>query len=69
MFEGNAASPELLAAANLAAARRLFVTVPDAFEAGQVVEQARRRIRHWRFSRAPIPMPPSSICRDWAPRW
>ena len=41
VFEGNAASPELLAAANLAAARRLFVTVPDAFEAGQVVEQAR----------------------------
>ena len=41
VFEGNAASPELLAAANLAVARRLFVTVPDAFEAGQVVEQAR----------------------------
>jgi len=32
---------ELLAAANLAGARRLFVTVPDPFEAGQVVEQAR----------------------------
>ncbi len=41
VFEGNAAAPEVLAAANLAAARRLFVTVPDAFEAGQVVEQAR----------------------------
>jgi CPA2 family monovalent cation:H+ antiporter-2 len=41
VLEGNAASGELLAAANLAGARRLFVTVPDAFEAGQVVEQAR----------------------------
>jgi CPA2 family monovalent cation:H+ antiporter-2 len=41
VFEGNAASAELLAAANLAGARRLFVTVPDPFEAGQVVEQAR----------------------------
>jgi CPA2 family monovalent cation:H+ antiporter-2 len=30
-----------LAAANLKGARRLFVTVPEAFEAGQVVEQAR----------------------------
>ncbi|WP_245215970.1 cation:proton antiporter domain-containing protein [Pararoseomonas baculiformis] len=38
---GNAADPEVLAAANLSAARRLFVTVPEAFEAGQVVEQAR----------------------------
>jgi monovalent cation:H+ antiporter-2, CPA2 family len=40
-FEGNAADPEILAAANLAGARRLFVTVPEAFEAGQIVEQAR----------------------------
>jgi monovalent cation:H+ antiporter-2, CPA2 family len=31
----------ILAAANLPAARRLFVTIPEAFEAGQVVEQAR----------------------------
>ncbi|HEY8612510.1 MAG TPA: cation:proton antiporter, partial [Roseomonas sp.] len=38
---GNAADPDVLAAANLPAARRLFVTVPEAFEAGQVVEQAR----------------------------
>jgi CPA2 family monovalent cation:H+ antiporter-2 len=38
---GNAASPELLRAANLAAAARLFVAVPNAFESGQVVEQAR----------------------------
>ncbi len=38
---GNAADPEMLRLANLAAARRLFVTIPDAFEAGQVVEQAR----------------------------
>jgi CPA2 family monovalent cation:H+ antiporter-2 len=38
---GNAASPELLRAANVPAARLLFVAVPNAFEAGQVVEQAR----------------------------
>ncbi len=38
---GNAADPKLLAAANIAAARRLFVTIPEPFEAGQVVQQAR----------------------------
>ena len=38
---GNAADPEVLAAANLPAAHRLFVTVPETFEAGQVVQQAR----------------------------
>ncbi|HEY4165534.1 MAG TPA: YbaL family putative K(+) efflux transporter [Reyranella sp.] len=41
VFDGNAADPEILAQANLASARRLFVTIPEAFEAGQVVEQAR----------------------------
>ncbi len=39
---GNAAVPTLLEAANLAGARLLFVAVPIAFEAGQVIEQARR---------------------------
>jgi CPA2 family monovalent cation:H+ antiporter-2 len=38
---GNAADPEVLRLANLAAARQLFVTIPDPFEAGQVVGQAR----------------------------
>jgi len=38
---GNAADPAVLRAANLTAARRLVVAVPEAFEAGQVVEQAR----------------------------
>jgi CPA2 family monovalent cation:H+ antiporter-2 len=41
VLAGNAASTGLLAAANIAGARRLFVTVPEAFEAGQVVQQAR----------------------------
>ncbi|MFT8245779.1 YbaL family putative K(+) efflux transporter [Roseomonas sp. BN140053] len=41
VLQGNAADPRVLAAANLPAAHRLFVTVPEAFEAGQVVEQAR----------------------------
>jgi CPA2 family monovalent cation:H+ antiporter-2 len=38
---GNAAGADTLAAANLAAAKRLVVTIPEAFEAVQVVEQAR----------------------------
>ena len=38
---GNAAAPDILAEANLAGARRLYVTAPEAFEAGQIVEQAR----------------------------
>lgn len=41
-IDGNAADPEVLAAANLAEARCLFVAIPDGFEAGQIVEQARR---------------------------
>jgi CPA2 family monovalent cation:H+ antiporter-2 len=39
---GNAADPRVLKAANLAAARWLFIAIPDGFEAGQVSEQARR---------------------------
>ncbi len=38
---GNAAEPALIAAINLAGARRLYVTIPEAFEAGQVIQQAR----------------------------
>jgi len=38
---GNAAQPAILSAANPAAARALVVAITDAFEAGQVVEQAR----------------------------
>jgi CPA2 family monovalent cation:H+ antiporter-2 len=38
---GNAADPEVIAAANLSAARCLLVAIPDAFEGGQVVQQAR----------------------------
>src|SRR5262249_12072707 len=38
---GNAADPELIAAANLGEARCLLVAIPDAFEGGQVVQQAR----------------------------
>ena len=41
VFNGNAADPDILGAANLAGARRLFVTIPEPFEAGQVVQQAR----------------------------
>jgi CPA2 family monovalent cation:H+ antiporter-2 len=38
---GNAADPDLIQAANLAGARCLIVAIPDAFEGGQVVAQAR----------------------------
>jgi CPA2 family monovalent cation:H+ antiporter-2 len=41
-ISGNAADPEVLAAANPAVARCLFVAVPDAFEAGSLVEEVRR---------------------------
>jgi monovalent cation:H+ antiporter-2, CPA2 family len=40
-IHGNGASPEVLAAANPVAARSLVVAIPDAFEAGQIVEQGR----------------------------
>lgn len=41
VYFGNAASAELIAAANLPAAKTLFVAIPESFEAGQIVEQAR----------------------------
>ncbi|WP_422031022.1 YbaL family putative K(+) efflux transporter [Reyranella sp.] len=41
VFTGNAAEPAIIAALNLAGARRLYVTIPEPFEAGQIVEQAR----------------------------
>jgi CPA2 family monovalent cation:H+ antiporter-2 len=40
-IHGNAADPDLATAANYAAARCLLVAIPDGFEGGQVVEQAR----------------------------
>lgn len=39
---GQATDPDVLAAANLAQARCLVVAIPDAYEAGQVVQQAHR---------------------------
>jgi len=39
---GNAAQEALLRAANVEQARLLFVAIPNAFEAGQIVQQARR---------------------------
>jgi len=41
VIAGNAAAPEILRAANLPQARWCFVAVPNAFEAGQIIEQAR----------------------------
>lgn len=42
LLVGNAADPEVLAAAGLVRAKRLFVAIPQSFEAGQVCEQARK---------------------------
>jgi CPA2 family monovalent cation:H+ antiporter-2 len=41
VITGNAASPAVLEAANIAGARLLIVAIPEAFEAGQIVQQAR----------------------------
>jgi CPA2 family monovalent cation:H+ antiporter-2 len=40
-FSGNAAAGEVLKAANIAQAASVIIAIPEAFEAGQVVEQAR----------------------------
>ena len=42
VLHGNAASAEVIEAANLAGAHHLIVAIPDAFEGGQIVMQARR---------------------------
>jgi monovalent cation:H+ antiporter-2, CPA2 family len=41
VINGNAADPAVIKAANLKEARCLLVAIPDAFEGGQVVQQAR----------------------------
>ena len=40
---GNGADPDVIRAANVEAARCVLVAVPDAFEGGQIVAQARAR--------------------------
>ncbi len=42
VITGNAADPAVIKAANLSAARWLFIAIPDGFEAGQVAEQSRK---------------------------
>ena len=41
-IQGNGVDPEVLAACNLSGARYLLVAVPNAFEGGQILEQARK---------------------------
>ena len=41
VITGNAAAPDMLQAANVAAARGLLVAIPDAFAGGQIVAKAR----------------------------
>jgi CPA2 family monovalent cation:H+ antiporter-2 len=38
---GNAVRPEIISVSNIANARYLFIAIPEAFEAGQIAEQAR----------------------------
>ncbi len=40
-IHGNGAAPMLVRAANVAQARILFIAIPQAFEAGQIIQQAR----------------------------
>jgi CPA2 family monovalent cation:H+ antiporter-2 len=42
VVEGNAANADTLRRADIAGARMLFVAIPQTFEAGQIVEQARK---------------------------
>ncbi|HWA19653.1 MAG TPA: YbaL family putative K(+) efflux transporter [Devosia sp.] len=42
LVEGNAVDPDILQRAGIASARNLHVAIPNSFEAGQVIEQARR---------------------------
>ena len=42
VMHGNAATAEVIEAANLLGARHLIVAIPDAFEGGQIVMQARK---------------------------
>jgi CPA2 family monovalent cation:H+ antiporter-2 len=41
VLAGNAVRENVLLAANVAGARRMFIAIPNCFEAGQVIEQAR----------------------------
>ena len=41
VIHGHAPAADVMTAANLAGARRLFIAIPDGFEAGQIAEQAR----------------------------
>ena len=49
VLTGNAADPAVLAAANIAAAKLVVVAIPDIFEAGQIVDQARTANPHVRI--------------------
>ena len=68
VITGNAADPDVLGALNLVGAKRLFVAIPEAFEAGQIVEQARAANPRSTSSRARTRTPRSSIFRNAARR-
>jgi CPA2 family monovalent cation:H+ antiporter-2 len=41
VLAGNAVDPRVLRAANVKNAKRLFIAIPNGFEAGQIVDQSR----------------------------
>jgi CPA2 family monovalent cation:H+ antiporter-2 len=53
---GNAVRPDVLKAANLGGAKCVIIAIPEAFEAGQIVQQARAPTQRVTSSRAPIQM-------------
>ncbi len=54
---GDAVKPEVMAASRLAEARQLAVAIPNAFEAGQLVQQARHLNPALQIVAALIPTP------------
>ncbi len=53
---GNAANEEIMELAHLDCARWLLLTIPNGYEAGEIVASARKNVRISRLSPAPIMM-------------
>lgn len=53
---GNAANEEIMELAHLDCARWLLLTIPNGYEAGEIVASARENVRISRLSPAPIMM-------------
>jgi voltage-gated potassium channel Kch len=66
-IEGNVAKPQILKAANLAKASCMVVAIPNAFEAGQAVQQARVVNPSLRIIARAHSTPQVGTCPAWAP--